>query len=471
MQIGKKQKNGQSMQPHAKSRLLLLITNSFAAMNVIHSGLIKQLAENYEVYLLSPLVSGEKLLEISKHFDIELKKVELDIPPESRRVRMLRKIQKAFFFRHFEIATQHIKNKASNSFYQSIVDIVMSIAVYLGLTKVAVLFLRRCIIRIATYSTYFQKLKEYQFKGIISSSPLDIRENMIVNFLNIPSVAMVISWDNLTSKGIINANYDCVLVWNQFMADEYCRFYSMSETPAQKVCITGIPRFDIYFRDQHDENSDAKFRKEFQIGANQKIVLFATSASKHFRDQSLLVDDLNAFTKAYQNVIVIVKCHPGDHPGYYAAYIKEKNLRIWPAADTPISEPIPFSKWFPEMNFLHTLSQMLRHCDVCINIASTMTLDASACNKPVISIAYDGNRQQAYPKSVRRFYDYSHQILLEGRRIDCKVYSREELFSKLDQLLNHPPVESQIKKVLPFIHHSTPNAVESTMFFIKEWLN
>ncbi len=471
MQIGKRRKNGQPMQPQYKTRVLLLITNSFGAMNVIHSGLIKPMAENYEVYLMSTLISGERLIEINKHFDISLKRIEHDIPSEGSWSRILRKIEKAIFLQHFEIATQRIKNEASNSFHQLLINKITSILFYLGLTRVILVFLRRYIIRLTAFSDQLDKLREYRFKAIISSSPLDIRENRIVNFLNIPSIAMVISWDNLTSKGIINANYDYVLVWNQFMADEYRHFYSMFEIPDQKVCITGIPRFDIYFQDQPDEDSGLKFKREFQIGKNQKIVLFATSASKHFPDQSAVVDDLNEFAKICKNVVIIVKCHPGDHPGNYKAFAQEENLRFWPASNIEFSPPTSFSEWFPEMNFLHTLSQMLRHCDVCINIASTMTLDALACNKPVISIAYDGNLQKPYPKSVRRFYDYSHQIPLEEQKLDCKVSSREALFCELERLLDQPTSQQQTKKLQPFIHHTVPESVESTMLLIKEWLN
>lgn len=469
MQIGKERRNGQLTQPQSKTRVLLLITNSFGAMNLIHSGLIKPMAEKYEVYLMSALISSERLLEINKHFDISLKRIELDIPLEGRWVRILRKIQKAIFFQHFEVATQRIKNEAFSSFHKLIINKIIAILVCLGLTAVILLFLRKYIIRLTTFSDQLDKLNEYQFKGVISSSPLDIRENRIVNYLNIPSIATVISWDNLTSKGIINANHEYVLVWNQFMADEYQHFYSMFEIPAQKVCITGIPRFDIYFQDQPNENSGLKFRREFQIGTNQKIVLFATSASKHFPDQSAIVDDLNEFAKARKNVIV--KCHPGDHPGNYESFAQEENLRFWSASNIDFSRPISFSEWLPEMNFLHTLSQMLRHSDVCINIASTMTLDALACNKPIISIAYDGSRQKPYPKSVKRFYDYSHQISLEEQKLDCKVSSRKALFCELERLLNLPFSQEQIKKVQPFIRHTAPKSVESTMLLIDEWLN
>src|SRR5687768_10503774 len=97
------------MQEAFKRPILILITNSFAAINVIHSGLIKELAARYNIHLLSTMIHSKELAEINKHFNINLRLVPVTLPKEGTWLCILRKVEKALFVHHFDIVTQKIK--------------------------------------------------------------------------------------------------------------------------------------------------------------------------------------------------------------------------------------------------------------------------------------------------------------------------------------------------------------------------
>jgi len=461
------------MNSHTKKRILLVVTNSYAAMNVIHSGLIKLLAEEYEVHIISNLIHEKEIVEICDYFNIRIYKADIPIPVESSLIKVMRKLEKAIFFQFYQIETQKIKEESKGLWYRFFQGNMLIFINFLGISAWLLKFLRKGIIKLASNYSSLEKLNDYDFCGVISSSPLDIRESIIVNFMkkkNIPSIAMIISWDNLTSKGIINADHDYVLVWNELMANEYKRFYSVFDTPNQQIHITGIPRFDIYFKKTPDEYSPLEFRKRYQIDALDKIILFATSAIIHFPNQADIVEHLLEYAFQKQKVKVILRCHAGDDFDLYKKFIHNSQLIIWqPDHIKTIGNTL---QQMPDLQILNSLATMMKICDVCLNVASTIRLEAAVCKKPNISIAYDGNLNPEFRNSVKRFYAYSHQLPLNKLGIDKMVYSKTELFNSLDEMLFNPfCADNYVDKIQPFIYHSGPFAVPATIKSIRQCLN
>jgi CDP-glycerol glycerophosphotransferase (TagB/SpsB family) len=461
------------MERRSGKRILVLITNSFAAINLVHSGLIHRMAEKYDVFLLSSLIKQPEIEQINEHFNIQIQTLNLEIIKESVLLRFLRQIEKWSFFHFFHIETQTIKTPTQRYTFKRLIQPIVFLMSISGLNRIILIYIRKMIIYLTRHSRSLKKLDQYHFGGVISTSPLDIRENKIVNFLKarqVPSMAMIISWDNLTSKGIINADHDFVLVWNQFMAEEYQRFYAIFKAKKCKISITGIPRFDIYFRDESD-SAARDFRLQFNIPTTNKLILFATSAFKHFPDQTMIIYDLIEYTYCRANVTVIVRCHPADQVERYRPFISEKSVIIWKPENLPNVPSELFSKWMPSTDFLETLSSTMKNCDVCIQVASTIRLDAAACNKPVISIAYDGPILLPYSKSVKRFYDYSHQLPLNRVKMDQMVYNKQQLFASLDKTLNVRSDADYKSLIKPFIHHLEPKSADSVMQNVREWLD
>lgn len=461
------------MQEASKQRLIILITNSFAAMNIIHSGLIKRLGAKYDVYIMSTMIRPAELGEINKHFNLHLKPINANFPREAAWLSYLRKIEKALFAHYFSIITQTIKYRKEGKWKAWVIQRLLWIFGVLHITKSALCALRRVIIFLMSFSNKLNSLLPYHVKGVISSSPFDSRENQVVNFLkkhNAKSLAMIISWDNLTSKGLMNADHDCTLVWNDFMKNEFLQFYSLFNLKQPKVVVTGIPRFDCYF--QHlSEEYDKHARSSFNVESGKFIILIATSASRHFPNQLEIIADVLQFVRNENKVHVIIRCHPADDVNVYTHIAREQFVTLWHPENLPANDHDLFYNWFPALDFPGSLAKMLRVCDVCVQFASTMKLDAAACKKTVISIAYDGETPLPYHQSVQRLYDYAHQVPLNALQIDKVVTSRQQLYDALKTSLQETDHEEKLAAIEPFIHFTKCESVDFTAKNIAEWLD
>jgi hypothetical protein len=100
-----------------------------------------------------------------------------------------------------------------------------------------------------------------------------------------------------------------------------------------------------------------------------------------------------------------------------------------------------------------------------------MFLDAAACNKPSISIAYDSHNKP-YAESVKRFYDYSHQSSIRELLNDQIVYDRWALFQKLDEILQNPGLRTDLRLAIkPIVRPCEIDSVRLTAQYIREWLD
>src|SRR5262249_25430032 len=63
--------------------------------------------------------------------------------------------------------------------------------------------------------------------------------------LGIPSLCVVLSWDNLTSKGYMAARPDRLVVWNERMRGEAIELHDYA---SEDVEVAGVAHFDIYQR-------------------------------------------------------------------------------------------------------------------------------------------------------------------------------------------------------------------------------
>jgi hypothetical protein len=62
--------------------------------------------------------------------------------------------------------------------------------------------------------------------------------------LDLPSVMLVWSWDNLSSKAVLHEHPDHLLVWNELQVDEAQRLHGF---PRERVYPLGAPSFDEFF--------------------------------------------------------------------------------------------------------------------------------------------------------------------------------------------------------------------------------
>lgn len=440
------------------------MTNPFAIINTIHSGLMSELGKHYRISILSDLLTQDDIHQFNKHFDLNMYLLNTPVPMISRYAKWLRIAQMLFFGFYFDLQTIRIKLMERGTLFCWLFSQLRKSQALTFLSGWFVILIRNLLIRHTTLPSLCASLAANGFEAVVSTSPLDIRENTIANSLytrGIPCISIIISWDNLTSKGLINTKSSLVLVWNELMALEYDRFYAMFGD-ITAVRIAGIPRFDIY--DRNPPPRCPNIANKLASNAKIRTILFSTGALKHHSCQNHIIDDLLEYAGARHDIRIWVRCHPSDDPGRYARFSGVENLSFFQ----------PFGRnthRIPPVDFLTRLHSDLMGCDVCVQVASTMFLDAAVCNKPCISIAYDAALHTPYAGSVKRFYDYSHQLPLRSHVDEHMVYDRRALFEKLDEVLwNHTTPADLRNHASSVIHRRGNNSVRLTSQYIREWL-
>ena len=230
--------------------------------------------------------------------------------------------------------------------------------------------------------------------------------------LGIPSLCVVLSWDNLTSKGYMAAVPDRLVVWNERMRAEAVELHDY--LPAA-VDVAGVAHFDIY---QHRDSHLTKEQICTRLGLepDRPIVLFGTVSPFLFQynhEVARLVAEAAADGRIQGNAQVVIRLHPQSaSPGPYGdVHERYRGLqRRFPGTVVLDIPAVAASRlqWALPRDEMRWLASLLRHSDVLLNVASTLAIDAALAGTPVIGVAFDGAQSLPYERSIRRAYDYTH---------------------------------------------------------------
>jgi len=255
-------------------------------------------------------------------------------------------------------------------------------------------------------SKVLKVFKEFEPSLVISTHPISMDEYEFLscsNKLDIKTIGIIKSWDNLTTKGYIPVKLDHYLAWNEIIKNELIKIHHVQES---QISVTGIPQFDLYFDKANIIKRD-KFFKKMNLDPNNKTIFFATSPSSIGPEDPDIIFEKMKFLKnnKIKNIQVIARLHPLDNIERYKK-LKDSNF-------SNLTFQIPGKNSKSKVSgiinpeFITELRDTLFYSDVTINTCSTTSLDAVAMDKPVINIAFD-LKPRKYYRSCRRYYDFAH---------------------------------------------------------------
>ena len=256
----------------------------------------------------------------------------------------------------------------------------------------------------------------------------------------IKTLIHLLSWDNITSKGIFPVIPDEFILWGKVMQEELKEYYN---TPDDAVQVCGVPHFDHHVR---VKENPAYRDLVSELGLNADLpYLFVAMSSPRFAPHEIdIVEwlskaiDKDVFGKKMQ---LIVRPHPQNVQGALADKKWIKRLDDLQSKRVAVDYPqLVKSKvrWSMRKSDMDHLSNLLVGCSVCLNSGSTVSIDALVMEKPVILTSFDGDKKLYYWKSARRLIDYPHQnkfVKLGGANV---VHNYEELKTEIEKYLVAP---------------------------------
>lgn len=266
----------------------------------------------------------------------------------------------------------------------------------------------------------------------------------------IPTIAMPKTWDN-PSKRYFRARADAIVAWSSFMKEEMTQLHDYQE---DEVVVVGIPQFDYYIDSSRYESRE-DFCARVGLDPEKKIICLGSEGKIMPSDADIagVVYDLIQQRKLSCECQLFIRphfAHTNDAQKFDA--FKGKPGVVIDAHNRP-SEGFGDHWDYSKEQMDHFLS-VLRHADVLINTASTLTLDAAAVGTPVILTAFDGYKKKPFYAAGARWYvcDYFRELMRYKPALEAD--SPESLRESINMLLQNPKLllENQERLCERFCH-------------------
>ncbi|MDO8555494.1 MAG: CDP-glycerol glycerophosphotransferase family protein [bacterium] len=254
----------------------------------------------------------------------------------------------------------------------------------------------------------------------------------------VKNIGMVKSWDNPSSKGLFRVHPDRLIVHNDLLKKEVAE---IDDYPEEKVFVSGIPQYDIYFRNSDFVNRE-KFWIKYGIASAKKIILYLEPGLMLAPRGEEMWEIMNEFLEKKQ-IEFPAEIFVSVHPAYpIKNEIAEKLsgikfVRLGKYASKS------FKSWEFSNDDMLELAQAVKFSDLVVNTGSTMNIEAAILDKPIINIAFDGFKKLGYSRSVRQYYDFNHLkniVKTGGVKI---AYSKDELLGQINELLKNPNIGAE----------------------------
>jgi hypothetical protein len=295
---------------------------------------------------------------------------------------------------------------------------------------------------------YETLLKKYEPDLVFSTVPHVAQEAppvLVAERLGIKTACWINSWDNLSTKSAYFCAFDSYFVWSNRMRWELLRYYP--EAADKLITVTGVPHFDWYHASVPSP-SRQEFCDRLGFDANRPIILYAM-ATPHLAPAEIdvarkLISDLDTL-KAPAKPQLILRLHPADSGERLGAEDFGSSVCV----------QVPGAKgkgrlnsFYPSMTENREFVSSIRHADVVINLASTITIDASICDRPVISVAFDPNpsRHQNRIEDYHTEYEHYQTVLQCGAVRIARSY--EQLIEQVETYLVNPDLDREGRRRL-----------------------
>ena len=199
-----------------------------------------------------------------------------------------------------------------------------------------------------------------------------------------PIISNVISWDNISTKTLLDEFVDTFLVWSEEMNDDFAA--NLPWLREKRRVIVGSPQFEPIVEGRWRQSRD-EFSSRYGLDHTKKLVLYTTGSKTLFPREPECLDAV--LTHWRENLSdrtnIMVRMHPKDRQGRYDAVMTRFPEVPFTLAGGNLTSD---DEWIPCEADIALLVNQLHHCDVIINVASTMTLEGFVTDKPAINIGF-----------------------------------------------------------------------------------
>ena len=380
-------------------KILLNITHGFQARMLLRSGIEKHLADNgADIVVVSPNADEPYFKEECQKLGFAVESID---PHHSIAEKLISNTRSYFLMNPSLGSTMHHKRDLYKKNYP--IRHYTTRAGNLVLGRVPAL--RKGYLkgesRLFPGKKFDHILEAHKPDLAVSGTPgfslLDAHLLRSAKRLGIPSTTVMLSWDNLTSKGYMSAQPDSLLTWSTLMMEE-ARHYHDFNGP---IFEAGAAQFDIY-KHHRGQQSKADFKKKLGVPEDKPLIVFGTiNASIYPKQMEALKTYIDTLAKWDTPPTLWARLHPQSVYGPFE-HLKEEYLKLQ-SDDVIVEIPKVRSKsllWDLPRKDMEHLADLMFAADVMVTPQSTLTIDAACADTPIINLGIE--------PSFRKVFKYTH---------------------------------------------------------------
>ena len=433
--------------------LLFLISNGFSARMICQTELLPGLvAGGLRVGVLAADRQDPSLVALAERTGVEL--YEYDVPRGAVKAQLFS--LRRYFFNDLEnnpaLREKYMSRKldASRSFLQRCQHVLSGALYAVGRRSArlrqAYWKLERRLLPSAAAEAQLADIAPAQLVCTYPVLNPEPEFMLAARRLGIPTTLQLLSWDNITGKGLFPALPDRYVVWGDVMAAELNEYYGV---PGGEVYRCGVPHFDQHVRARADLRNGPVLAA-LGLDAGSPYLFVAMSAPRYCPREIDIVEWLAERVSRGEfgaGTQLVVRPHPQNVRGYMADQSwlpRIKALEALPGVGV----------LYPRMNDgsnvlfsidqedMHSFTHALAGAAVVLNSGSTVSIDAMMTDRPVVLTSFDADEDIEYWFSARRLKDYLHLAKLIRHGGVTVTSSYAELTAALRRYLADPALDS-----------------------------
>lgn len=261
----------------------------------------------------------------------------------------------------------------------------------LGLEQQVERFVGRMLQRYLRSPEALARLTSLRPSMVLATGPMRFDEPAVVAIaknLKIPTLALITSWDNLSTKRRSLFEYDGYVVWSEQMRHELHHFYPSSRSVP--IYVVGAPQFDVFFKDEFRQSRE-EFCARAGLRPEAPIVLYTLGSPNAIQEHHGALDMATRIARGeLGDVQLLVRPHPAFDNAHEVELLREFRPRV--VVQRTGDPDAPFRSQAREqiIEWVNTF----RHAAVVVNFASTVTVDAAILDRPVVNLDYDPEPHQ-----------------------------------------------------------------------------
>lgn len=428
---------------------MIVIPRGEVIRNFAYTGILEKLSINHDVHLIS-VVPNEEIKQFLISLSYDFYKLE-DIPLSYRHnylIGLLDLAHNRYLWSEAAKVRWRMRDVEANSVFKKMKRAMNKIFARLLANNPSLRFLERQILReahseqaVKFYLDLLHRLKpDLVFNGSHSHAQNAYPVIEAARLLGIKTCAFLFSWDNLTSQGRVIPPYDYYFAWNEQVKRDLLEIYPNYK--AEQILVTGTPQFSFHFDasnfiERHD------FLKQLGLQPDQKYALYSSGMSHHMPYEPEVAELVADILKEIDPQIkLVVRTYAKDKANVFDELRIRRPDIIIPTVlweknyQTPLKEDQIF------------FTNLLRHCELGVNVASTISLELCMFDKPAINIGFDPPGRDIFPYDYYRFYSFDHYKPIVDSGAVQVAKNETELRIILCQAIESPKLYSKERKEL-----------------------